>query len=277
MILTIRHTTAYRYDAPVGAALQQVKLTPQDGPHQKVLDWAITIEGGRSELIFDDQHANRTHLVQAAEGTGELKIIAEGRVETTDSSGVYGEHYGTAPLWHFLSATELTTPGPEIRKLARENKPGDDLVAGLHALSQAIRDATPYQTGATYSATDAESALKGAQGVCQDHAQIFCTAARLLDIPARYVSGYLRMNEREEQDATHAWAEAHVEGLGWVGFDVSNGYSPDERYVRIGCGRDYRECAPVRGLRRGGATETLEVAVFVSPHTQTVESSQQQQ
>ncbi|MEM1318312.1 MAG: transglutaminase family protein, partial [Pseudomonadota bacterium] len=259
MILTIRHTTTYSYDAPVGAALQQVKLTPTDGPHQTVHDWAITIEGGCSELTFDDQHGNRTHLVQADAGTGHLVITAEGRVETRDNSGVYGEHYGTAPLWHFLSPTPLTTPGPEIRKLARENKPSDDMIAGLHALSEAIREATPYQIGATYSATDAEGALKGGQGVCQDHAHIFCTVARLLDIPARYVSGYLRMNERDDQDATHAWAEAHVDGLGWVGFDVSNGYSPDERYVRIGCGRDYRECAPVRGLRRGGATETLQV------------------
>ena len=277
MILTIRHTTTYTYDAPVGAALQQVKLTPVDGPHQKVLDWAVTIEGGRPELIYDDQHGNRTHLVQADAGTGQLVVHAEGRVETSGSSGVYGEHYGLAPLWHFLSSTDLTAPGPEIRRLARENKPSDDMVASLHALSNAVREAAPYQIGATYSATDAESALKGAHGVCQDHAHIFCTAARLLDVPARYVSGYLRMNEREEQDATHAWAEAHVDGLGWVGFDVSNGYSPDERYVRLGCGRDYRECAPIRGLRRGGATETLDVAVFVSPEAQAVESSQQQQ
>ncbi|MEL7544955.1 MAG: transglutaminase N-terminal domain-containing protein, partial [Pseudomonadota bacterium] len=88
MILTIRHTTTYTYDAPVGAALQQVKLTPVDGPHQKVLDWAVTIEGGRSELIYDDQHGNRTHLVQADVGTGQLVVHAEGRVETSGSSGV---------------------------------------------------------------------------------------------------------------------------------------------------------------------------------------------
>jgi transglutaminase-like putative cysteine protease len=81
--------------------------------------------------------------------------------------------------------------------------------------------------------------------VCQDHAHIFIGAARAADIPARYVSGYLMMNDRIEQDATHAWAEAHVEELGWVGFDISNGISPDPRYVRVATGRDYRHAAPL--------------------------------
>ena len=63
--------------------------------------------------------------------------------------------------------------------------------------------------------------------------------ARALEVPARYVSGYLMMDDRVDQEATHAWAEAFVEGLGWVGFDISNGISPDPRYVRVATGRDY--------------------------------------
>jgi transglutaminase-like putative cysteine protease len=67
----------------------------------------------------------------------------------------------------------------------------------------------------------------------------------------RYVGGYLMMDDRIDQDAGHGWAEAHVEGLGWVGFDVSNGISPDERYVRVATGCDYREAAPVTGIAVG--------------------------
>ncbi|MEC7819089.1 MAG: transglutaminase family protein, partial [Pseudomonadota bacterium] len=103
---------------------------------------------------------------------------------------------------------------------------------------------------------------KGA-GVCQDHAHIFIGAARMLDIPARYVSGYLMMDDRVEQDATHAWTEAYVEGLGWVGFDISNGISPDQRYVRVATGRDYRDAAPVTGISFGTASQELEVEVAV--------------
>ena len=82
-------------------------------------------------------------------------------------------------------------------------------------------------------------------------------------MPARYVSGYLMMDDRVDQDATHAWAEAHVEGLGWVGFDVSNGISPDERYVRIATGRDARDASPTEGLRVGDAAEHMIVSLQV--------------
>jgi transglutaminase-like putative cysteine protease len=102
-----------------------------------------------------------------------------------------------------------------------------------------------------------------AGGVCQDHAHIFITAMRLLGYPSRYVSGYLMMNDREEQDATHAWAEAHLDGIGWVGFDVSNGYSPDDRYIRVATGLDYKDASPMTGMRFGNNTEHLAVQLQV--------------
>jgi transglutaminase-like putative cysteine protease len=71
------------------------------------------------------------------------------------------------------------------------------------------------------------------------------------------------LNDRIVQDAMHAWAEAHIDGLGWVGFDVSNGISPDTRYVRVASGLDYADAAPVSGTRIGGNTETLSVAIDV--------------
>ena len=100
-------------------------------------------------------------------------------------------------------------------------------------------------------------------GVCQDHAHVFISAARLLGHPARYVSGYLMMDDRTHQEATHAWAEVLIEDLGWVGFDVSNGISPDERYVRIATGLDYREAAPISGIRFGTGEERLHVSIQV--------------
>ena len=92
---------------------------------------------------------------------------------------------------------------------------------------------------------------------------MFVAAARAMGYPARYVSGYLLMDDRTDQDAAHAWAEAHVEALGWVGFDVSNGISPDERYVRVATGLDYGEAAPVFGLRRGAGAENMSVALQI--------------
>lgn len=167
-------------------------------------------------------------------------------------------------MWSFCGQTPLTRPGPGMRRLAREMGDGDgDRIELLHRLSGAILEHVSYQTGSTHARTTAEEAFTLGAGVCQDHAHIFIGIARLLGIPARYVSGYLMMNDRVQQDAGHAWTEAFVEGLGWVGFDVSNGISPDARYVRVATGRDYRDAAPVTGISFGTASTVLKVDVAV--------------
>ena len=127
-----------------------------------------------------------------------------------------------------------------------------------------IRAAIAYEVGASHPGWGAEEAIAAGRGVCQDHAHVFIACARLAEIPARYVSGYLLLDDRTGQDAMHAWVEAHVEGLGWVGFDVSNGIAPDTRYVRVATGLDYADAAPVSGMRIGGAAEALDVRIDVS-------------
>ncbi|MGR3548990.1 MAG: transglutaminase-like domain-containing protein, partial [Roseovarius sp.] len=141
---------------------------------------------------------------------------------------------------------------------------GDGDLARLHDLSRRVHDAITYETGKSEVAWTAEDALTAGHGVCQDHAHVFIACARAMGLPARYVSGYLRMDGQDEQSATHAWAEAHVEGLGWVGFDVSNAISPDTRYVRVATGLDYTEAAPVSGHRYGAATENMDVTLQVT-------------
>ena len=126
-----------------------------------------------------------------------------------------------------------------------------------------MREAIRYEPGWTDADTKAEDALEKGHGVCQDHAHVFIAAARLLGYPARYAGGYLMMNDRIQQDAGHAWAEVHVENIGWVGFDISNAISPDSRYVRVATGLDYREAAPVSGMRFGASSESLDVSIQV--------------
>ena len=264
MRLAIRHTTRYTFADPVSHALQKLRLTPKHTQGQKILDWTMDFENASAELEYEDQHHNSVTLVSVDPGAHEVTVTCHGTVETIDHAGVIGRHAGHLPLWSFLGQTPLTRPGIHMRQLVRELDVNDlGRVELLHALSAAIRDRVDYVTGATEVTTTAEQALEGAQGVCQDHAQIFIGAARLAGIPARYVSGYLMMNDRIDQEATHAWAEAHVDGLGWVGFDISNGISPDPRYVRVATGRDYRDAAPITGISYGGASQSLRVDVAV--------------
>ena len=265
MRLKVLHRTTYRYERPLSYGLQELRLTPKSRPGQEVLHWETQIEGGQREAEFDDQHKNHVMLISFQGGGHEIVVTSRGEVVTTDNAGLVGRHQGFAPLWLFEQSTDLTRPGPLVRKLihglaGEEPEP----LPRLHRLSARIRDAVAYLLGKTDSETKAETVLEHGQGVCQDHAHVFITAARAMGFPARYVSGYLMMDDRVGQDATHAWAEAHVEELGWVGFDVSNGISPDERYVRVATGLDYHEAAPILGLRFGDhGAESLAVDIQV--------------
>ncbi|WP_369027077.1 transglutaminase domain-containing protein [Qipengyuania sp. RANM35] len=264
MRLSIRHTTRYRFHAPVVHALQRLRLTPKETQGQRIIEWDMEYLNAHPELTFEDQHHNTVTLIGVESGAQEVTVTCRGVVETSDQAGVIGRHAGHLPLWSFQSQTARTKPGGGMRKLMKQlTDGGTDRLDMLHRLSSRILEQVEYKTGTTHSRTTAEEAFAQGSGVCQDHAHIFIGIARALDVPARYVSGYLMMNDRIEQEAGHAWAEAYVGGLGWVGFDISNGISPDARYVRVATGRDYRDAAPVTGISFGGASAVLEVDVAV--------------
>lgn len=269
LTLQVRHTTHYAFAQPVVHALQRLRLTPKETQGQRIIDWSMTFDNARAELQYDDQHFNHVTLISLNPGARGVTVTCEGRVATEDNAGVIGHHSGHLPLWSFLRQTPLTRPGGKLRALLREVPPGDpaNRLDFLHALVRLIRERIAYETGRTHAATTAEEAVSHGYGVCQDHAHIFIGAARASGVPARYVSGYLLMDDRVHQEATHAWAEAHVEGLGWVGFDISNGISPDPRYVRVATGSDYRDAAPLTGISQGAAADdVLTVGVAVEAH-----------
>ncbi len=264
MRLSIRHTTRYKFTDPVVHALQRLRLTPKATHGQKILSWDMEFDNAKLELEYDDQHFNHVTLISVEPGATEVVIRCNGLVDTEDNGGMIGKHSGHLPLWSFLSQTDLTKPGTQLNQMLRGlADKSDDKLACLHALSSRILEQVEYKVGQTDVETTAEESWVRCAGVCQDHAHIFIGAARAMDIPARYVSGYLMMDDRIDQDATHAWAEAHVDGLGWVGFDVSNGISPDPRYVRVATGRDYRDAAPITGISFGSASQALHVEVAV--------------
>lgn len=262
MRLKITHRTLYQYSTPVSYALQRVRLVPLTGDGQTVLSWSLNVEGAREEVRFADQFGNDTRLLSVGGSPQAITIDVSGEVETRDRAGVVGSHRGFAPLWLFEPQTPLTEAGDGVGSILR-SCPGSGDLEHLHALMAAIRERVSYKPGSTSTATTAEQAIAQGAGVCQDHTHVFLAAARRLGMPARYVSGYLMMNDGVDQAATHAWAEAHVAQLGWVGFDVANGISPDARYVKVATGRDYRDAAPVSGIRRGEGEERLEVSITV--------------
>ncbi len=263
MRLRISHTTRYTFDTPVSYGLQQLRKSPKSSRVQSVLDWGTTVDGGKKELSFEDYHHNFVELISFEKGTSELTVRSRGEIEVAETHGVIGPHIGPVPLWLFKHSTVLTKPGQACRAVVREVE-GDTDLKRLHALSKIIYDAVTYETGSSEPSWTVEDILAEGRGVCQDHAHVFIACARELGFPARYVSGYLMMNDRIDQEASHAWAEVFVDGLGWVGFDVSNQISPDVRYVRVATGLDYSEAAPVSGTTFGGQGEKLSVEIEVA-------------
>ena len=265
MRLHVRHQTSYRYDAPVGGAIQTLRLTPRSYEGLRIVQWRVWSDTRRELPVFVDGYGNLTHCHAVNQQHSAAVVFVEGEVETTATSGIVRGTPEPLPPLFFLRRTRLTQPDGALEALARQVAVQGSVLKQLHTLLNAVRDKLDYLPGMTDSATTAAEAFAAGAGVCQDHAHVFIAAARLLGIPARYIGGYLwtGMVSREYQ-ATHAWAEAFVHDLGWVGFDPANRICPTEAYIRTSVGLDYWSAAPVRGVRRGTAAEKMAVAVQVT-------------
>ncbi len=271
MHLQIAHETIYRYASPVRRSTQYLRLTPSDGPTQRVLAWDLSLPAPARQCL--DAYGNLMHVLTLDEPHLEIHLHARGVVETHDGppEPESTPKAGTQALAPevFLRDSALTQADAALRAFAQAHARAvaDDAWQGLLGLMQALGEHMPYTPGETDAATPAAQAFAARLGVCQDHAQVFATCARLLGLPTRYVSGYLAADQTHV--ASHAWAEtwlpAHKgRAAGWLGFDVSNQCLADGRYVRLAQGTDYLDACPVRGMRLGGGLEALHAVVRVS-------------
>jgi len=265
MRLLIRHETRYRYDSPVTRTLQTLRLTPRSHDGQEVLRWRVVPPAGTSLAAGEDGFGNIVEMLSLERPHDALSLLVEGEVVTRDTDGVVTGTEERFPTGFYLRPSPLAGADAALIDLAdAAAASGCEPLALGHALMLAVHGRIAFRPGLTHAATTAAEALAAGIGVCQDHTHVFLACARHLGLPARYVSGYLLMADCSvEQAAGHAWAEAFVEGLGWVGFDAANGVCPTEHHVRVAVGLDYRDTAPVRGLRQGGGAEALEVVVRV--------------
>ncbi len=266
MRLCISHATTYRYDTPPSGVTQLLRMTPRNHDGQYVCDWRIDLSQDCLLHQHEDAFGNIIHSFTAEGPFGELSIAVEGEVETQDTHGVVRGAVERFPPSLYLRETPLTEADAAIIEFAENARAGNgkDTLALMHSLLGELNREITFDTDPTHTATTAAEAFALRRGVCQDLTQIFIAAARRLGVPARYVGGHFyRVDGVTAQEAGHAWAEIHVENLGWVGFDATNGISTTDAHVRVAVGLDYLGAAPVRGTRFGGGGETLKVAVHV--------------
>ena len=266
MRIRIHHTTQYSYDRPITSAVQLLRMTPRPDDAQHIVRWRVETDVDGRLRAGEDSLGNITHTLYVDGPVQRLRLIVSGEVETSDTGGVLRGSVERFAPEVFLRETPLTLPDAAMRDYARGVVgEGTDRLQWLHDLVGALKRDMTFCTEATSSGVTAAAAFDLGRGVCQDLAHIFIGMVRHLGVPARYVSGHLvREDGAIEQEAAHAWAEAHVDGLGWVGFDPANGACPSEAYVRVAAALDYLGAAPVRGSRFGGGREELDVFLSVA-------------
>ncbi|MDB5484391.1 MAG: transglutaminase-like [Tardiphaga sp.] len=265
MRLRIAHTTTYRYEPPASGVIQILRMTPGGHDAQYIADWQIDVSTDSRLDMHQDAFGNITHVLTHGP-IADLVIRVEGEIETQDTGGVLKGTEERFPPSLFLRSTDLTELSPAMASFMKELRAdaGDDVLGYLHALMMRINEHMTFDADPTNTVTSAAEAFTGKRGVCQDYAHIFIACARAGDVPARFVAGHFWRNDGEEnQQAGHAWAEAFVPNLGWVGFDPANAICTTDAHARVAIGLDYLGAAPVRGTRYGGGMETLSVEVRV--------------
>jgi transglutaminase-like putative cysteine protease len=266
MRLHIAHSTVYHYDPPASGAIQVLRLTPRNHDGQYIVRWRIDVSPDARLSAREDAFGNMTHVFSATGPLDQLTVAVDGEVETHGTEGVVHGTVERFPPGLFLRETALTQADAAIAKLAEEVRvaSGGAALPSLHLLLERLHDEMAYDLALTNTPMNATEAFAKKRGVCRDLTHVFIAAARCVAIPARYVAGYLQLaDDTADQEAGHAWAEAFVPDLGWVGFDPANGLCPTEAYVRVAIGLDSLGATPVRGTRYGIGAESLEVAIRV--------------
>lgn len=274
MRLTVRHNTRYDYAPMAERVALRLRLWPSSFDGQARVDWTVRVNGAEVAALVKDAWGNLVGLWRSTEGETDVEIEAHGSVATEDKVGIVSGLPRHPPPAVFLRDTALTAPAAPVRAFAEAvDGPGPEAgrLAWLHALSEAVAEAVRYRPAATTPATSAAAALELGAGVCQDQTHLFMAAARSQGVPARYIVGYLAEDATEdaaEDEAafeTHAWAEAFVPDIGWIGFDATHRRCPTEHYVRLTCGLDATDAAPVNGVVLGQADVAMSAHVEIAP------------
>jgi transglutaminase-like putative cysteine protease len=168
----------------------------------------------------------------------------------------------------FLRNTRFTTLPVKNRDAFAFDK-NLSLFENLRALNEWTYTHVYFKTDVTDVTTLLHEIIEKRHGVCQDFSHLFCALARQNGIPTRYVSGYLHQGNGFFGDSQmHAWAEAYIPKIGWIGFDPTNNLLANTNHIKIAHGKDYTDCSPLKGVvYTTGRNETS--------HTVQVSSQQQ--
>ncbi|MGI4759005.1 MAG: transglutaminase family protein [Janthinobacterium lividum] len=283
MYYTVRHLTKFVYSNEVSESIMETRMHPRSDAMQRCLNFQLSVSPRCRVFSYRDHLSNHVHHFDIPGAHEQLVIVAESLVEmeenfpvpaflAPDAWAALDADVQAGDFWEFLFPSEFTTPTPLLEELADklDVRRRDDPLMVLHDLNEKLYHYFDYVPKSTDADSLIDVALTQKTGVCQDFAHVMISLVRSrLQIPCRYVSGYLyhgdKYKDRSVNSATHAWIEAYLPQLGWVGFDPTNWLVAGDRHIRTALGRDYSDVPPTHGIFRGSANTNLTVAVRVSP------------
>jgi transglutaminase-like putative cysteine protease len=284
MFYAIRHFTRYRYSHLVWQSMMEVRMHPRSEGHQRCFVFQLSVNPRARIFGYTDSYGNLVHHFDLPSRHSQLTIVTDALVDIDAQPPIPEDMSYEAwsdleqlvekkDYWDMLMPSHFARSSPELEALATEigasERKRRSPLAFLRDISSGVYRSFKYVKKSTAVNSPIEDALSSRQGVCQDFAHIMIALVRNARIPCRYVSGYLYQtteNSHPSADgATHAWVEALLPGIGWVGFDPTINQLAGEKHIRTAIGRDYADVPPTMGVMKGKAETQLQVRVRVTP------------
>ncbi|MBL7742160.1 MAG: transglutaminase family protein [Chitinophagaceae bacterium] len=275
-VFNIHHVTRYEYDRPVKESVNEIRIYPYNSPGQEVLYHELNITDSPDVLTINDYWGNRAGMFNLLSAHKELIIESKLIVRTIGKDDLH--HHAIAGLDALkeevgnnlslleLSRIEETELKEQISGLIMDiYQPGISVADFTEKCSAYIFRHFKYIKGITSIETTVAEILDHRSGVCQDFAHVMLEMLRTLQIPCRYVSGYICPNKNgmRGEGATHAWVEAWIPGRGWTGIDPTNNVWVTDNHVKLAVGRNFNDCSPIKGTFKGPARQSLSVYVSI--------------
>jgi transglutaminase-like putative cysteine protease len=282
-LLTVRHSTTYRYARPISFGRHRLMLRPRDSHDLRLVSAELAMSPPGTMHWLHDVFGNSVALVDFADEAAELTIVSTLHLERYALARLEFAIDPAAELYPFLYSSDDRT---DLGRLLERHYPDPRGVVGewakqfapmrpsgtlnvLAALNKAIHDTFTYAARDEEGTQSPIETIELQRGSCRDLALLFIEAARSLGYGARFVSGYLYDPALDGGAAaqgagsTHAWAEAYLPGAGWIEYDPTNGVIAGENLIRVAVTRDAAQAVPIAGTFSGEPADYLGMTVEV--------------
>ncbi len=274
MLLKITHETDLSYSDLISESVMELRMAPRQEQDQHRLSFGLAIGPTTSVSSYFDWLGNTVHTFTITPFHKRICIVATSVVETErpgrpverfkDQWPIGPDSYDYS-VYDYLQFGGPIVDSPQLRELTEYLQPREGTALGEIALRMLhlIDDKFKYKKGITNAASPITDVLKNGAGVCQDFSHLMIGLARSLKIPARYVSGFIHPDAQRYRGytQTHAWCELLFPSAGWIGFDPANRCVVGGNFVKVAVGRDFRDVPPNKGVYRGNAKDSINVAV----------------